>query len=500
MGERYNILFGGPAGTGPNFLTGLMGSCLVKAGYNVFYSRDYQSLIRGGHNFNVLTFSNEEVNSNDSELDVIVAFDEKTKEAHKKNLKKQGIILSDKESNAYFAGKLFKILNLDFEVLNRELKKIGRKYRENLENAKRGYGEAEKNFNVRKPKKKERCDFINGTQGVAKGGIKSGLDVYFAYPMTPATPLLGELAKNQEKENRIIIELENEIAVANAGVGSAITGAKTMVGTSGGGLDLMSETLSLTGMASVPLVFYLAMRKGPSTGVATYNSQEDLKMALNTGHGEFPRVVVSPGDPLEAQEITNQAMYLSQKFQTPSIIVSDKHLGESFYCTHGKASLVKVPKSTKPGRYTSYEQNLKTGSATEEPELVNKGAEERLERKKKIYDKAKDFEMYKIYGKKSSNNILLFWGSTKGAVLDAIKGLDVKAIQILYFEPFPKGVKKLLKDKNLLIVENDSEGQLNDVLKKEILTEVPEKNKILRYDARPFLRDELNKEIKKRLK
>jgi 2-oxoglutarate/2-oxoacid ferredoxin oxidoreductase subunit alpha len=500
MGERYNILFGGPAGTGPNFLTGLMGSCLVKAGYNVFYSRDYQSLIRGGHNFNVLTFSNEDVSSNDSEIDVIVAFDGKTKEIHKKILKKGGIILSGKDSNAYFAGKLFRILNLDFEVLNRELKKISRRYKENLENAKRGYGEAEKSFDIKKPKKKENKDFINGTQGIAKGGIKSGLDVYFAYPMTPATSLLGELAKNQEKENRIVLELENEIAVANAGVGSTITGAKTMVGTSGGGLDLMSETISLTGMAKVPLVFYLAMRKGPATGVATYNSQEDLKMALNTGHGEFPRIVVSPGDPLEAQEITNQALYLSQKFQTPSIIISDKHLGESFYCIQGKASLVKVPRATKPGRYTSYEQNLKTGSATEEPDLVNKGAEERLERKKKIYEESKKFDMYKIYGKKSSKNVVLFWGSTKGAILDAIRGLDVKAIQILYFEPFPKEVKKSLKDKNLLIIENDSEGQLNEVLKKEILMEVPEKNKILRYDARPFLRDELIKEIKKRLK
>jgi 2-oxoglutarate ferredoxin oxidoreductase subunit alpha len=78
MAKRYNFLFGGPAGAGPNILTHLLGEALVELGYYVFYSRDYQSLIRGGHNFNVLTFSEEPVYSNDSKIDVIVALDDKT--------------------------------------------------------------------------------------------------------------------------------------------------------------------------------------------------------------------------------------------------------------------------------------------------------------------------------------------------------------------------------------------------------------------------------------
>ena len=83
---RVNIVFGGPAGTGPNFLTHLLGKTLVELGYYVFYSRDYQSLIRGGHNFNQLTFSDEPVRSNDSGIDVLVCLDELTEKIHGKNL------------------------------------------------------------------------------------------------------------------------------------------------------------------------------------------------------------------------------------------------------------------------------------------------------------------------------------------------------------------------------------------------------------------------------
>src|SRR3989344_3106124 len=106
MKKRWNIVFGGSAGTGPNFLTHLLGEALVSRGYYVFYSRDYQSLIRGGHNFNHLTFSNEPVYSNDSKIDVLVCLDEKTENIHKKNLNKNGKILKGHSENTYYAGAL----------------------------------------------------------------------------------------------------------------------------------------------------------------------------------------------------------------------------------------------------------------------------------------------------------------------------------------------------------------------------------------------------------
>jgi 2-oxoglutarate/2-oxoacid ferredoxin oxidoreductase subunit alpha len=494
-----NILFGGPAGTGPNILTHVLAEALVKKGYYVFYSRDYQSLIRGGHNFNVLTFSNKSVNSNDSQIDILVCLDENTKKLHEKELNKGGTILEGKNTNMYFAGRVFKLLGLDFESLDERLKHLEKRYDENVKEAKEGYEKQVEKIKIPESPKINSI-FRNGSQGIVEGALKSGLEFYYAYPMTPATTVLTELSQAMldKKNKHLTIELENEIAIVNAGVGSALTGAKTMVGTSGGGFDLMTEGLSLTGIAEVPLVFYLSMRPGPATGVATYTGQGDLKLALNAGHGEFQRFVVAGGDPLECQELTNQAFYFSHKYQIPSIVISDKHLGESFYSLFEKPKIESIKVITKLKRYNSYEKD-KEGSATEDAEIIKKNILRRGEKEKEIEKESRKFERYKIFGKQNSKNVVLSWGSTKGAILDAVNNLDCKFIQILFLNPFPKEIKKELEGRKIILVENNSTGQLGDLIKEKIGIDIEEKNKILRFDGRPFFADELKEEIEGRI-
>ena len=517
---RLNILFGGEAGQEPNALTQLLGEALVKQGYYVFYSRDYQSLIRGGHNFNVLTFSDEPVYSNDSKIDVLVALDEKTKKIHSKELKKNSTILDGKHENMYFAGRLFKIFCMEFKWLDERLKNLGKKYNENLKEAKQGYDEEKKEHCNIFPRKDHKGNFMNGSQGIAEGAINSGLDVYYAYPMTPATPLLGELAKEQIEKNILVLELESEISVINSAIGSAITGAKAMVGTSGGGFDLMTEALSATGMAEVPLIIYLAQRHGPGTGVPTYTSQGDLNIARHSGHGEFQRVVLAPGDPKECQELISQAFYFSQKFKIPVIVVGDKHLAESAYTLIEKPKITKSEKTISLIRFNTYEKDEK-GSATENSEIIKKNFERRLEKQEEIKKEAKKFEQYKIYGNRNSKNIVVSWGSTKGAILDAIapcsletrdglkksskgviidtiKNLDCEFLQILYIEPFPE-IKKELEGKNIILIENNSTALLGNLIAEKTGIFIDNKNKILRYDGRPFLRDELREEIRRRM-
>ena len=494
---RLNILFGGEAGQGPNILTHTLGEALVKQGYYVFYSRDYQSVIRGGHNFNVLTFSDTPVCSNDSQIDILIALDENTEKIHKKDLKKDGLILKGHPSNMYYAGKLFKILGFDFKILEIELKELGKRFDENIKESKKGYEDAEKSIELVKVSSKKSY-FTNGNQGISQGAIKSGLDIYYAYPMTPATPVMGELAEKQEENNILVLQLENEIAVINAAIGSAITGAKAMVGTSGGGFDLMTEALSLTGMAEVGLVIYLAQRPGPATGVATYTGQGDLNIARHSGHGEFSRLVLAPGDPKESQELTNQAFYFSQKFKIPSIIISDKHLGESFYTLNENPVITASKKLISFGRYNSYEKDA-NGSATENTEIIKKNIERRLGKAKEIEKEAGKFEQYKTYGKKNSKNVIVSWGSPKGAILDSINDLDIKFIQILYIEPFPD-LKKEIEGKNLILVENNATGLLGNLITEKTGIFIEDKNKVLRYDGRPFLCDELKGEIERRLR
>ena len=325
---KYSILFGGKAGQGTNFLAGLLSKVLVKKGFYVFNSKDFPSLIRGGHNFNVLTFSDSPIYSNERKIDVIVALDNFTSQKHKPNLNKEGLILEGKFSSMYFAGMIFQSLGLEFNLLKDELKKFSR-FKQNLEEASKGY--KSKTSHIKLPKVlKKNLKIANGSEAVGDGAIKAGLDIYFAYPMSPSTALLMHLAGKQKEKKILVLELENEIAIANAGVGASITGAKTMVGTSGGGFALMSEALSMAGVAGAPLVFYLAQRKGPASGVATYQEQGELLFSRGSGHGEFARIIIAPGDAIECEEVASQAIYLSQKFSNPSIILSDRHIAESF--------------------------------------------------------------------------------------------------------------------------------------------------------------------------
>ncbi len=494
---EYSILFGGKAGQGPNILSIILSKTLTQKGYFVFLSRDYQSLIRGGHNFNVLTFSDKPVYSNKSKIDLIVALDENTIEIHKKELNKDGIILFKKDvESMYFLGRLYKILGLDFLELENQLKEIEKNFEENVKDAKQGYDE-EKRIVCKVKSEKNKLSFKNGNQGISEGAIKSGLDLYYAYPMTPATNVLTELAEKQIKNNHLVLELESEIAVINTGIGSAITGAKTMIGTSGGGFDLMTEALSLTGMARVPLVIYLASRPGPSTGVATYTSQGDLDLARYSGHGEFNKMILAPGNPKEAEELTNQAFYFSQKFKIPVIILSDKHLAESFFSYNENPKLIKSLKSTNLRRYNSYEMD-KFGCATEDAKIIKKNVDERLKLQKEISEEAEKFKQFEVYGKKSKN-IVVGWGSTKGAILDAIKDLSIEFLQFLYLEPFPIKTKKFLEGKNIILIENNSTAQLGKLIAEKTGIITHEKNKILKYDGRPFFSDELKLEIKKRM-
>jgi len=431
-------------------------------------------------------------------MDLIIALDENTINVHKKNLKENGHIISGEgKGNMYFAGRLFKSLCLDFKILEEQLRELEKRFEENMKDAKEGYEEEEKTI-CKVLENKKKLFFMNGNKGISEGAIKAGLDIYYAYPMTPATNVLGELAENQIKDNIIVLELESEIAVINAGIGSSITGAKTMIGTSGGGFDLMTESLSLAGIAETPLVIYLASRPGPSTGVATYTGQGDLDMARYAGHGEFPRMVLAPGNPREAEELTSQAFYFSQKFGIPVIVLSDKHLAESIYTSDKEAKITPSKKMISLKRFNSYEVD-KFGCATEDADIINKNVEARLKKGKDIEKEAENFKGFNVYGK-DSKNVIVSWGSPTGAILDSMEGVNAQFLQILYLEPFPKKIKKELEGKNIILIENTATGQLGKLIAEKTGILIPDSNKILRYDGRPFLADELKGEIKRRIK
>ncbi|MEK9209428.1 MAG: 2-oxoacid:acceptor oxidoreductase family protein, partial [Patescibacteria group bacterium] len=350
------ILIGGKAGQGTAVTSHLIGKIFCRLGFYVFNYREYPSLITGGHNFNVLNISDKPVFSHKEKYDIILALDQKTIDLHQKNLNPGGFILGEKGlkaknifsfdgedilnklkapkifENNILIGYLFKHLgiekNIVFKVIEEEFpaEEKANSIKKAIEE---GYNLSETKERLKKQGKEKYLIF--GNEAIALGAVAGGLDIYFAYPMTPATPILHFLAKKQLKYNILVLQLENEIGVINAALGASFSGAKAMVGTSGGGFALMTEALSLAGMSELPLVIYFGQRAAPSTGLPTYTGQGDLKFALSAGHGEFPRAVVAPGDSQEAIIRTQEAFYLSSKYRIPAIILGDKHLGESGY-------------------------------------------------------------------------------------------------------------------------------------------------------------------------
>ena len=534
---KKTILIGGKAGQGIDKTATFLGRILSNVGYYSFIYRDYPSLIRGGHNFDVLTFSDQPVYSHEDEYDIIMALDQETVSRHEKDLKKKGFIVGEEK----IENKKVKKVNLQNYLSSADgprvlgnnvligalvkewgvpLKEVSEAAADEfssqtaktvIEGVKAGYEQKKEEEKITLFDKKD-LYFFNGSQGVARGAVAGGLDVYFAYPMTPATGVLHELAKHQKEDDILVSQVGNEIAVANAALGSSYTGAQTMLGTSGGGFALMSEAMSLAGMAELPLVAYLAQRTSPASGVPTYSSQGDLKFALNVGHGEFPRIVVASGDPEEAFQRTQEAFYLAAKYNTLAILMSDKHIAESYYSFEKiKESRVKnndfvvkepaqdyqsyrvtedgVSPRAVPGqgpfvRANSYEHD-EYGYTTEEAEMTTEMNDKRWRKAAALKKDVLKLDPVQTYGQGSK--LLVGWGSTKGALRDVVAEKDnYRFLQISYIEPFPaKEVKKELeKAEQVILVENNVTGLLGQVIREK--TGFLIKDKILRYDARPF--------------
>lgn len=506
---KLNILIGGKAGQGINKVSEIVSSILVSQGYFTFNYRDYPSLIRGGHNFNILCVSDKRVGSIESNFDIIVAMDENTIKVHKDKLNKSGTIISFKSFeknklgrnlNIALAGSLTKILGISEAVLINEVKKQFDN-KETINAAKFGYSLKDLKSTNQLKKLNNKISILTGSKGISQGAINSNIDLYIVYPMTPATEVMNLLASEQTKNKLMVFQSENEIAVVNQALGASFAGAKTMVGTSGGGYDLMTEGLSLQGMSEIPLVVYLCSRPGPATGIPTYTSQADLDIALRGGHGEFPRVVIAPGDPIECIESTNEAFYLSEKFGCLSIVLSDKHIAESEFSSDRKPNKiipVKVHRKI-PGKEvvkaSSYECD-KFGNTTEDAKITEDNANERIEKYNKIQKESNRFEMIKIYGKKDSKNLIIGWGSTKTAILDAIEGEDFKFLQVLYMKPLSNKIKdEMQKAKNVILVEQNLTGQLGRLIREK--TGIKIDKRILKYDGRPFYCDELRDKLKR---
>jgi len=529
-----NVLIGGKAGAGIKEAGRMLAGVLANLGYHVFGYVDYPSLIRGGHNFVVLRFSEGKVHSTDRKADVIVATDRRSVEVHLQDEKEGTLWIVDERIDKEGALKApFKEVAPGFfkssSVLGVLLKVLGIPVEEGLPFIEQ-LPQREKNLSIyREAYRSVPAKFeigrvgevsgavVTGNECVALGAVDGGLEFYVAYPMTPASPVLHYLATRQEELGVKVIHPENEIAVVSMAVGIAYGGRRVMVGTSGGGFALMTETLSLTGMSEIPLVIYEAQRAGPSTGVPTYTAQSDLLFALFAGHGDFPKVVLAPGYPEEAYELTRYALNVAWRFQVPVIVLGDKHLGESYWTVQLKRKrIVEEPylwtgegefrrylitedgisPLAFPGirgavvKVTSYEHD-EAGLTVEDADRVRKMQEKRLRKWKTLEKELTAAEnSVSVSGEKDADTVLLTYGSTAGAVEDVAEEIGCKVVRPLLMEPFPREriLAEIAGAHRLVAVECTASGQFEKLLN---MHGVRVQDRVRKFDGRSFFREEL---------
>ncbi|KKM71831.1 hypothetical protein LCGC14_1426660, partial [marine sediment metagenome] len=344
--------------------------------------------------------------------------------------------------------------------------------------------------------------------------------VYCGYPMTPASSILHFLAKQAENFGLAVVHAENEIAVINMAIGSAFAGAKSMVGTSGGGFALMTEGFSLAGITETPLLVILSQRPGPATGVPTYTEQADLNFALSAGHGDFLRIVASPGTVEEAYYLTAELLALVWKFQTPGILLTEKHLSESNMTVEieidrvkwAKAKLHEVgeykryldtddgispmlfPPSNNVIKWNSYEHD-EYGITTENAELIKKMHDKRNKKLKALLVYLRSQNTVNIIRGENPANIFTY-GSTYMSVLEALKygKLNPTLVQPIYLNPLPTWELDEFKNQDNIVIEQSSTEQFTELLKGKAGLNI--RCTIKRYDGRPFEPVELSQKIK----
>lgn len=341
---------------------------------------------------------------------------------------------------------------------------------------------------------------LSGNYAIGKGAVDAGLQLYFGYPITPATPIMEYLAKALPQRGGRVVQMEDEIASIGAVLGASYAGARSMTATSGPGFALMTELITHGVMAEIPAVILDAQRGGPSTGLPTKTEQSDLHAAVFGGPGDSARIVIAPTNVSECYSFTVKSFQLAEKYQTPVIVLTDFFLDNRvenvppLHSSEEKIRNVNVfPENSQHGNYKRYSdtpdgispralpgmkgfnhvatglEHSEKGTPDYSPENHQKMSEKRH---RKIQSALADLlEPEEFYGASHHDVGVISWGSTFGSVLEATRqarqmGHNVAALKITSIYPYHKDAIRafMLKCKKILIPELNFEGQLANLI------------------------------------
>lgn len=591
--NRFSLKIVGASGQGIISIGEILAKAFKRSGYCVFGYREYMSLIKGGHGSYQIDVSDQLIQSTEEQVDILISLNHHGFEHNLGDLKEGGIIIHDTPDWQFSAADKKHLTKQHVTVLclpimqllramgakpilgnvlfsafawaacggDKKLLKdlVGEKFAKKKDLVALNMKAIDEGYRVQQ---ESGCDLsgalpkpnaiwkkqllITGSEAMGLGTVHAGCRLYAGYPMTPSSPLLSYIASVQNETGMAIKQAEDEITAAQMMSGANHMGTRAMTATSGGGFDLMTETMSMNAMIENPSVFVLAQRPGPATGLPTWTAQGDLLMAVHAAHGEFARCVMSVSDSDDGFSLMPKAFNLAEEFQTPVVVLTDKQIAEAIYTqqpyNQTKAKIARGKLVTVSAELRSlkgsdrYDPKVKDGISkrwlpgAKAATYVAQGDEHRadgsvdetaanavaqMEKRMKKMDALKKVlpepELYVgVRGKKlgvskkddALDLLIISWGSNKGVICDVLNEMShsspltphssIGYLHYTYLWPLKtERLQKLMfKAKKTIFVECSYQAQLLQLLRQTgaIGGAFPT---VLKYDGRPFFFGEL---------
>jgi 2-oxoglutarate/2-oxoacid ferredoxin oxidoreductase subunit alpha len=369
--------------------------------------------------------------------------------------------------------------------------------------------------------------FMQGNEACAVGAMLAGCRFFAGYPITPSTEIAEFMANELPKIGGKFIQMEDEIASMGAIIGASLTGTKAMTATSGPGFSLMQENIGYAYMTESPCVIVNVMRGGPSTGLPTKISQSDLMQARWGTHGDYTAIVYAPGTVQESLEVTIQAFNMSEKFQTPVVILLDEVIGHMRHRaeipTSNEYKIINRIKPNVPAEWYVPYQNTKsgispranfgegfrfhvTGLTHDQSGFPTANTEEikaKLDKLRyKIIRKKDEITRYETVNTENCRLLIVAFGSAALSAHEAMNEEQAKHHLVGLFRPismwpFPyDALKTILEDvRDILVVEHNM-GQLVRVIN-EVTDRRHNIHTLQRYDGEPINPEQVLNAIKR---
>lgn len=582
MTKRRDFIWkmGGQQGEGIESCGEIMATILAKEGYSLYSQRLFASRIKGGHTTFALRIALEPIMTVGESIDFLVALDQETVDKHGEEVRDGGFIICDSKVDpdfSAFEGKKITCLALPItetamkqgSLLMRNIVSLGMSvallgfdkepFRKAIaaKFAKKSQDIVDKNLNAFEdghalvlekksnvagevdtlpvPEPKNQM-FLLGNEALALGAIAAGSRLMASYPITPASEVMEYMIKKMDKIGATVVQTEDEIAACMTAMGGVYAGVRGFTCTSGPGLSLMAESLSMASMAELPMLVIDVQRSGPSTGMATKVETSDINAACHNAHGDYANIVIAPTSIEECFYEIQKAFNLAEMYQCPVIFMPDLQQGLNKQSVPAfdlnrvpinRGKLMKeeeLPELERPHYFKRFEltedgisprtipgmknglflstglEHNEEGKPAEAPSMHVSQTDKRL---RKLETVADVYEPFLNNAKHEECDVLVIGiTSSRGAIEEAVEQLEAEGhkinhLQLRLIKPFPK--KQLMpfyeKAKKVVICEQNATAQLADLFR----INMPNKCKLhscLKYDGNPFTASYVKNAIK----